>query len=59
MTIVIIYCPIFVFARMRVSKKSGFVIIKQVRQSDSGTYVCIAKNAAGSTSIPVNLQVNG
>ncbi|XP_063876640.1 hemicentin-1-like isoform X2 [Scylla paramamosain] len=43
--------------RMRVSK-NGFIIIKQVRQSDAGTYVCIAKNPAGTTSIPVNLQVN-
>ncbi|MPC08143.1 Hemicentin-1 [Portunus trituberculatus] len=44
--------------RVRVSKKNGIIMIKQARQSDAGTYVCIAKNAAGTTSIPVNLQVN-
>lgn len=39
--------------------KNGNLVVRQLEVGDSGTYVCTARNAAGTTNIPVVLQVNG
>ncbi|XP_050723288.1 hemicentin-1-like isoform X2 [Eriocheir sinensis] len=38
--------------------KNGNLVVRQLEVGDSGTYVCTARNAAGTTNIPVLLQVN-
>ena len=48
----------FILTRLRVSR-NGFIVIRPVMESDAGTYVCNAQNVAGTTSIPVVLQVHG
>ncbi|KAK3876548.1 hypothetical protein Pcinc_018676 [Petrolisthes cinctipes] len=42
--------------RVRVVR-GGVVVIRQVKESDAGTYVCTATNSVGNTTIPVVLNV--
>ena len=37
----------------------SILIIERVKVSDSGEYVCEAKNAAGTTSLSVDVEVRG
>lgn len=43
----------------RISGKTSMLSIPSASQAHTGTYTCIASNAAGTTSYGVNLTVNG
>lgn len=43
----------------RISSKTSMLSIPSASPAHTGTYTCIASNAAGTTSYGVNLTVNG